>query len=196
MPNNNSKSKIIEAATQLTHALLNPMSEVPFHHVRNDNIIALKKLANIFKMSTEQQNNDDSVQRVVTKNNLQKIINDNEHRNDKNENSRKKNNILTQNSTNNDTTQRVIQKMTPTYKISIKKRKRRINRVLKTILKATIHKNHNFQRQQTFASRQIILWTAKNRKKDGPQLRVTKRKYTKTQITNKDHFIGAKIIEV
>ena len=90
MPNNNSKNQIIEAATQLTHTIQNPIPEIPFHHVGDDNIIALKKLADIFKISTEHQNNNDSVQRVNINNDIQERTNNSELRNDKNENFRNK----------------------------------------------------------------------------------------------------------
>ena len=69
------------------------MPEIPFHHVGDDNIIALKKLADIFKISTEHQNNNDSVQRVDTNSDIQERTNNSELRNDKNENSRKEKKI-------------------------------------------------------------------------------------------------------
>ena len=49
MPTNSSTDRILEAATQLTHALNNLSPPVPFEYVGEKEVNALKKLANIFQ---------------------------------------------------------------------------------------------------------------------------------------------------
>lgn len=49
LPHNSSKDRAIQAAQELTQALLNPAPATPFEHVGDSNLIALKKLANIFQ---------------------------------------------------------------------------------------------------------------------------------------------------
>ena len=48
MPKNSSKDRILNAARQLAHVLQNPANETPFEHAGDKNVIALKKLANVF----------------------------------------------------------------------------------------------------------------------------------------------------
>jgi hypothetical protein len=54
MPQLSSTDRLIMAAKDMTDALQNPHPEVPFAHVGDDTILALAKLATIFKLKLRQ----------------------------------------------------------------------------------------------------------------------------------------------
>ena len=53
MPSNSSTDRILQAATQLTHAINNPSPPTPFEHVGDAEIVALNKLAEIFNKKAQ-----------------------------------------------------------------------------------------------------------------------------------------------
>ena len=64
LPANSSADRILDAAKQLTHALNNPLPPTPFEHIGDEEVMALKKLAEIFNKATPKKK-DKSPQRVV-----------------------------------------------------------------------------------------------------------------------------------
>ena len=75
MPSNSSTGRILQAATQLTHALSNSYPPTPFEHVGDAETITLTKITRIFNKKAQSNitTENETVQRVPKRTTKKKI---------------------------------------------------------------------------------------------------------------------------